>query len=77
MGLVMALRPVRPKWQTTTMFFAGLSVFLFEVGLNAVTGQDVNYSIMGAAVGLMLGGPILNKSSVRRGPDDNDDVDAE
>jgi uncharacterized membrane protein len=72
----MAKLPVRPKWQTTVSFFLGASVFVFEVGLNAVTGRGVNASIIGAAVGIMFGGPVLNKSAKRRERDDNDDADA-
>jgi hypothetical protein len=69
--------PVRPNWQTVTLFFFGMTVFSFEVGLNAVTGQQPNYSIVGGAVGMMLGGPVLNKSSNNRKGKSNDDADAE
>jgi hypothetical protein len=73
----MAKLPVRPKWQTTTCFFFGMAVFMFEVGLNAVTGREANASIIGAAVGIMLGGPVLNKSASRKERNDNDDSDAD
>lgn len=72
----MATRPAPPKWQTTVSFLLGASILVFETGLNAVTGQQVNYSLIGAAVGIMFGGPVLSKSSSRKGPDDNDDADA-
>lgn len=69
-------RPPTPKWQTVTCFFFGMAGIAFEAGLNAVTGQQVNYSLIGAFVGIMFGGPVLNKSSSRRGKNDNDDADA-
>lgn len=71
----MALRPSRPKWQTTTLFFCGLAGIVFETALNATTGQQVNYSLIGAFVGMMFGGPVLNKSSSRKDRHDNDDAD--
>lgn len=71
----MATKPALPKWQTTVSFFLGAAILVFETGLNAVTGQNVNYSLIGAAVGIMFGGPVLSKSS-RKGHDDNDDADA-
>jgi uncharacterized membrane protein len=73
----MAKLPVRPKWQTTTSFLLGAAILVFETGLNAVTGQEVNYTLIGAAVGIMFGGPVLNLSSSRKGQDDNDDADSE
>jgi LytS/YehU family sensor histidine kinase len=73
----MAKLPVRPKWQTTVSFLLGAAILMFEVGLNAMTGREVNTSIIGAAVGIMLGGPVLNKSASRKERNDNDDSDAD
>ncbi len=72
----MVATPSRPKWQTVTLFFSGLGIIFFETGLNAMTGQQVNYSLIGAAVGMMVGGPVLNKSSSRKDQNGNDDADA-
>lgn len=73
----MASRPAPPKWQTVILFFSGLAGIGFETGLNAATGQQVNYSLIGAFVGMMLGGPVLNRSSSRKDRDDNDDADVQ
>ena len=69
----MAKRPVPPKWQTVTLFFSGLAGICFETALNARTGRDVNYALIGGFLGMMGLGPILNRSR-KDDHDDNDDA---
>lgn len=67
----MAVKPPTPKWQTVTLFFAGLTIMGYETLSNST-----NYAVVGAALGMMGLGPVLNRSSSRKGQHDNDDADA-